>query len=301
MGQKEKKKFAKLENRMFAYVESVSDEDKGGRSCHILNTKTINGTVPLRFWDMRNRDSFPVVGDFLELRIEDLYGAEGELGTFSSISLDSTSNKPIRCKFVPINEEDVPEETRKRIKRDRTKQKVRALELLKDESYWSDKNLHLFLMGFFKKNMDKFTSVPAAVGQHHAYRGGLFIHTAHVFSLCHGMVNNPMKEFDCVNSDVLYMAAWFHDTGKMDVYSMDGDVPRIDSERENMFGHITLGDRIFRREAEAAGLDPKFIDSVSHCILSHHDRREWDVVVEPLTIEAQMLCRADFVSSRMPD
>lgn len=297
MGKKEKTKQTKLESRMPAYVESAADEG----SCHVLNTKTLNGPLRLRLWNLRNRASFPVAGDFLEVRIENLRGAENELSEWTSLSLDTTSNKVIHCAVVPLNEEDVPEEVRKRIKRDRVRQKMCALEVIKRDEYWKDKSHHAFLLDFFKNNAEKFTTIPAAVGMHHAYKGGLFIHTAHVFSLCHGVVNNPMMEFDCVDSDVLYMAAWFHDVGKMDVYSMDGDVPRIDSDRENMFGHITLGDRIFRREAKRAGLDPKFIDEVSHCILSHHQTKEWGVVVEPITIEAQILCRADYISSRMPD
>lgn len=297
MGKKEKTKQTKLESRMPAYVESAADDG----SCHVLGVKTLNGPLRLRLWNMRNRAFFPVVGEFLEVRIEDLRGAENELSEWNSLSLDTTSNKVVHCTVASLNEEDVPEEVRKRIRRDRAKQKMRALEILKDSSCWGNKDLHAFILGFFKKNMDKFTSVPAAKEKHHAYKGGLFIHTAHVFSLCHGLVNNPMMEFDCVDSDVLYMAAWFHDVGKMEVYSMDGDVPRIDSDRENMFGHILLGDRMFRREAEKAGLDSKFIDEVSHCILSHHQTKEWGVVVEPITIEANILCRADYISSRMPD
>jgi HD superfamily phosphodiesterase len=35
-----------------------------------------------------------------------------------------------------------------------------------------------------------------------------------------------------VDSDVLYMAAWFHDVGKMEVYKMEGDAPKIDSDME---------------------------------------------------------------------
>lgn len=280
---------------MFAYVESTS-EDNGSRPCRLLNVKTVNGPLKLRLWGMS--ESFPSTGSFMELRVKDLSGAEDEMAKWFSLSLDTTSNKKINCGFVLLNEEDVPEDVRRRIKKDRQAQKIKALEILKDGSYWKDGSLHPFLIDFFKRNMDKFTSVPAAKENHHAYRGGLFIHTAHVFSLCHGLVNNPMMEFDNIDSDVLYMAAWFHDTGKMEVYSMNGDVPKIDFERESLFGHITLGDRIFRREAEAAGLAPKFIDAVSHCILSHHQSKEWDTVVEPLTIEANILCRADYISSK---
>lgn len=282
---------------MLACVESAGEET-GKRTCHALHVRTVNGPLKLRLWDLGNRSSFPAVGSFLELRIHNLSEAEKELEKWFSLSLDTTSNKTINCGFVPVNEEDVPEDVRKKVKRDIPAQKMKALEILKNDSYWKDKRLHAFLLDFFKRNVEKITIVPAATDNHHAYKGGLFIHTAHVFSKCHGIVNNPMMEFDNIDSDVLYMAAWFHDMGKIEVYSMDGDVTRIDSDRENLFGHITLGDRIFRREAETAGLDPKFIDAVSHCILSHHGNPEWGAVVAPLTIEAIILFHIDFINSR---
>lgn len=287
----------KLEERMLAYVESAGEE---GRN-YILQAKTVGGALKLRFWNLRNKASFPIAGDFVELRVADVGEAQAELERWKSLSLDSVSNKPYYCEFAPVNEEDVPEDVRRTIKKDRTLQKSRVMEILKDDSYWKDKNLHSFLLGFFKGEAERFMGVPAAVGHHHAYRGGLFIHTGHVFSLCHGLVNNPMREFDTVDSDVLYMAAWFHDVGKMDVYRMEGENPRIDSDKENMFGHITISDRMFRRAAEEYGLDAGFVDAVSHCILSHHHMKEWGAVVEPLTIEAHILCRADGISSRMPD
>jgi hypothetical protein len=286
---------------MFGHVESAEDVEKGAHLNHFLNVRTTNGFLSVKYWNMKNRDLFPVVGDLVELKMKDLEEAQAELDKWRSLSLDSKSGRSYFCDISILNEEDVPEDVRKKIKRDRTKQKIRALEIIKDDSYWKDKNLHSFLMNFFKKEMERFASVPAAIKNHHAYKSGLFIHTAHVFSLCQGVVNNPMKEFDEVDSDVLYMAAWFHDMGKMDVYSMDGEAPKMNFDKENMFGHIVLSDRIFRKAAEEAGLDSKFIDAVSHCILSHHQMREWNAVVEPVTNEAHILCRADGISSRISE
>jgi hypothetical protein len=293
----------RLEERMYAYLESAGDVEKGGRTNYILGAKTLNGPVSLRFWNMRNRTSFPKAGEFVELRICDLSEAEAELDRWKSLSLDSLGNKPYYCDLASLNEEDVPEEIRRKIKKDRSKHKAYVLEMLKDESCWRDKRNHEFLLSFFKQEAERFTTAPAALEHHHNYKGGLFIHTGDVFSLCKGLVNAPMNELDgdWVDSDVLYMAAWFHDSGKMDVYRMDGDVPRIDSELERRIGHPTISSQMFTRAAMDFGLDSAFIAAVSHCILSHHDRRDWGAVVEPDTIEAKILCRADYISSRKPD
>lgn len=296
-------KITKLEECMYAYVESAADRDGGSFTNHILNVRTLNGLLSLKFWDLKNRHAFPVAGKFLKLKFRDLEKASEELGRYKTVSMDSTSNKPYYCDFLELNEEDVPEETKAKIKKDRGPMKLFVAEMLKDSSYWKDLRVHEFLLSFVSKNIDKFATVPAALEHHHAYRGGLFIHTGDVFSNCVGLANSPMSGFnkDCINTDALYLAAWFHDVGKMEIYSLDGDAPKIDSDKDKRIGHVVLSNQIFSASAERSGLDAAFVDLVSHCILSHHERREWGSPVEPMTIEAHILCRADFISSRMPD
>ena len=120
-----------------------------------------------------------------------------------------------------------------------------------------------------------------------------------MFANCLGVANAPTNE-GTMDKDALLLAAWLHDAGKMEVYSMDGDNPRIDSERERRIGHPTISNQMFV-EASRGRFPQEFTDLVSHCILSHHERPEWGAVVEPDTIEAHTLCRADFISSRTPD
>lgn len=297
------KNTTKLEEYMFAYVEGAGDRENGSFTNHIVSVRTLNGPLTLKFWDLKNRDMFPVVGKFLRLRVRDVEKATEELVKYKTLSMDSTSKKPYYCDFVELNDEDVPEETRGKIKKDRGPLRSRVAEMLRDASYWKDSRAHEFLISFVAKNTDKFGTAPAALDHHHAYRGGLFIHTGDVFSNCAGLVNSPMGEFhrEQINTDALYLAAWFHDVGKMEIYSMDGDVPKIDSDKDKRIGHIVLSSQIFMRAVEGFGFDDAFVDLVNHCILSHHERKEWGSPVEPATIEAHILCRADFISSRMPD
>jgi response regulator RpfG family c-di-GMP phosphodiesterase len=291
----------RLENTMTAYVESAGERENGKFTNWVLSTRTENGPLELKFWNMQNKDHFPDGGQYLKLTITDIKKAEEELEKYKNISLDSTSrNKPYYCETTPLNEEDVPEETRKKIKRDRKQQLSLAVKLLEDESRWKDKDIHAFLLEFIKKDAERFTTAPAAVSHHHNYRGGLLVHTSEVFANCVGVAGAPTSS-DRINTDALYLAAWLHDAGKMEVYRMEGDAPKIDSDKERKIGHPTISNQMFREAAKAHGLDAEFIDAVSHCILSHHERRKWGAVVEPDTIEAHILCRADFISSRMPD
>jgi HD domain len=292
----------KLEDGLYGHVESTFDKEKGSYTNHILRVRTVNGIVDLKYWNLSNRDSFPVAGDFVQLKVLDLAKAAEELDEYRDISLDSTSKyKPFYCRVVLLNEEDVPADVRGKIRKDRSAQRDAAKKMLVDASYWRDRKVHEFLLSFVKEHSEKFATVPAAVGHHHAYRGGLFVHTCEVFCNCVGIVNSPMNEFygEQIDSDALYLAAWLHDMGKIKIYSMEGDQPKIDSEMENRIGHTTLSDRLFL--GSVTGLNEQFVDLVSHCILSHHERPEWGAVVVPSTVEAHILCRADFISSRMPD
>lgn len=297
-----KNKSINLANTMLAYVESATERENGKYLNWVLSTRTENGPLELKFWN-RNTEGLPVAGDFLKLKMEDLDKATEELKTYGNLSLDSTfRNKPYHCEATPVNEEDVPEEIRKKIKKDRNLQKSKAKEILADSSFWNDKKVHEFLLSFVKEHSEKFATVPAALGHHHAYKGGLFIHSCEVFCNCLGMARSPMNEFhEPLDTDALFLAAWLHDAGKMEIYRMDGEQPKMDSDKENCIGHPTISDRMFLKAAEGKGFGNEFMDLVSHCILSHHDKPKWGAVVTPATKEAHILCKADYISSRNKD
>jgi len=288
-----------LEERIYAYVLS-SEESKGGI---LLAAKTPAGNLPLRLWKMENKASFPKPGDYLLLDTEDPAAAERELQRWKSISLDSKWEKQISYEHRIVPEEEVPPEVRKVINRDRKPQILAAKRVLEDPSPWRDAKLHGMLMQFAEENLKRFFNAPAATGNHHAWRGGLLVHTAEVASNCLSILESPMNRFyrDDLDSDALLLAAWFHDTGKMETYRMDGENPVLDAELEQKIGHTTISNLIFSDFARRNGLGGDFSRLVSHCILSHHGKRSWGAVVRPRTTEAKILCRADYISSRMPD
>jgi 3'-5' exoribonuclease len=202
-----------------------------------------------------------------------------------------------------VPEAEVPPEVRKVINRDRKPQILAAKRILEDPSPWREAKLHSMLMQFADENLKRFFNAPAATGNHHAWRGGLLVHTAEVASNCLSILESPMNQFyrEDLDSDVLLLAAWFHDTGKMETYRMEGENPVLDAELEQKIGHPTISNLIFSDFARRNGLGGYFSRLVSHCILSHHGKRAWGAVVRPRTTEAKILCRADYISSRMPD
>jgi len=293
----------KLEENLYCFVSSVEEIEKGKFLNYVLHTTTQVGNIDFKFWDLKKKDLFPSAREYLKVRITDLEQAAAELKTYKTLSLDSTSkNKPYFCEFSIVEESSVPPEIRKVINRDRTEQVAYALSLLNDESYWNDKRIYNFLIEFVNNNLDKFKTVPAAIGHHHNYKGGLFIHSSEVFSNSYAIVNSFCnKKFyeSQVDSDSLYLSSWLHDAGKMEIYYLENNVPKMDFEKENLIGHSTISNLMFVEAAKKYGLNSDFIYKVSHNILSHHRRKEWGAVVEPETTEAHILCDSDLISSRI--
>lgn len=64
----------------------------------------------------------------------------------------------------------------------------------------------------------RFSECPAAVSHHHAYAGGLDVHTSEVIDNClklNAMMGNPFTEERCI------VAGFLHDLGKLYVYTVD--------------------------------------------------------------------------------
>ena len=143
--------------------------------------------------------------------------------------------------------------------------------------------------------------MPAALKHHHIYEGGLLVHSYEVNFICNA-IQNACEELypGVVDKDVLNLSSWMHDIGKTETYYLDENMdPKINSEKENKINHLLRGNSIFVKLAEKHNLDSEFVEKVSHCILSHHDRIDWGSAVEPIDIEAIILAKADKISSEL--
>ena len=231
----------KLEDTILAYVLSAEDK-KGGL---VLSAKTTVGDLKFKFW--KPNENTPSAGNYMELRALDMEAAKEEVSRWKSISLDSKYDKKPNYSFRMVPEDDVPSDIRSAINKDRKAQIVAARDILLDPSPWRDAQIHKMLLKFMTENKEAFFNAPAAVDNHHAWRGGLLVHTAEVASYCLSIVESPVnkRRNAGIDLDALLLAAWFHDTGKIETYSMEGDGCAIDSELENMVGHITLSNLKF--------------------------------------------------------
>ncbi len=145
--------------------------------------------------------------------------------------------------------------------------------------------------------------------QHHYGKGGLIRHVAQVAELCR--INNEAMGRP-VNERLLFLAALFHDVGKM------WDYEPVDDTYNNWQGtthkrrihHISRSWAMWRdcvsgcrqRLVQQRGpISATDVDEVGHAILSHHLQREWGSPVAPNTKLAWMIHLCDQLSARMDD
>lgn len=156
---------------------------------------------------------------------------------------------------------------------------------------------------YFKKLLDaffqdqsfvkKFRLAPAAKRAHHAYLGGLAVHTLNVLKL----IGNMQAVYDSINLDMLITAGMLHDIGKIYEYSYR---KKLDiSTKGRMLGHIVISYEMIVEKIDKIAQFPEDLRlKLLHMILSHHGEVEWGSPKRPLFLEALILHFADNLDSK---
>lgn len=158
-------------------------------------------------------------------------------------------------------------------------------------------------VGFLEANYPSFFEMPASPQpfQHHHTVCGLAQHTAEVIQL--GLQTRAVLSLEnAVSYDEYFLAALYHDAGKVLAYGKleDGTWKKTDASRK--FHHIYLGTKIFSAMLAKEKLNyPEEGGEIIHAIMAHHGRREWGSPVSPATPLAQLLHQSDLTSARMND
>jgi 3'-5' exoribonuclease len=159
-----------------------------------------------------------------------------------------------------------------------------------------DGNLRKLLDSFFDDNefMILFRLAPAAKRVHHAYLGGLAVHTLSVLRL----LKSIQSVYDFLNTDLLITAGILHDIGKVEEYTYKRSINI--SDRGRLLGHIVIGSEMVTERLKHITNFPKDLRlKVLHMILSHHGEKEWGSPKQPLFPEALVLHYADNLDSKM--
>ena len=158
-------------------------------------------------------------------------------------------------------------------------------------------------------NHPKFATQFGSAGKHHAFPGGLLVHTSEVVTYAAEMAK--MFEGVC-DEDVLITAAVFHDLMKINEYELVQDSSpghlvtdvygRLSThigktEYRNLVRHVAGSHAEFMKAIVDHDIPDGVVLGIEHAILAHHGRQEYGSPTEPKTVEARILHYADMFSA----
>jgi len=147
--------------------------------------------------------------------------------------------------------------------------------------------------------MAKYSTAPAGIKLHHAYKGGLIEHVISLMDLCASVG----AHYGVVDTDLLVMGAFLHDVGKIEELSFERELSYTDAGQ--MIGHVVQGVGILDRkvrEAEQLSGDPfpkELHLRLQHMIVSHHGEYAYGSPKLPMTLEAITLHFLDNLDSKI--
>jgi 3'-5' exoribonuclease len=147
--------------------------------------------------------------------------------------------------------------------------------------------------------MTKFTTAPAGMKNHHAYKGGLLEHVVGLMEL----VLAVAPRYPRLDQDKLLVGALLHDAAKVDELSYERDIAYTDDGQ--LLGHMVLAitmidDKV--REAERLAGEPlpkQLVTEIKHMVISHHGEYEFGSPKLPMTLEAVALHHLDNLDAKM--
>lgn len=253
--------------------------------------RTEIGNIKAFMWNAPNdveiNPEFPHLGEILHVT-----SFKDQMVEKASIVINS---------FVRVAKDALPEKCKRITEFERASDDEidEAIEIITDKSLFECENNYRFLMYCLKQvEGKKLRACPAASAIHHNYYGGLVIHTAEVLQMCRA-VADVSKRYSFINRDVLFTSAILHDIGKVETYSIS-DVGMAQSDvTEKMIGHLFYGMSLVHKAGIGnANYNPVFVNEVLHCIASHHGLPEWGSLKVVQSVEAGILSRMDYLSSR---
>lgn len=256
--------------------------------------KTRIGPIKAMMWrapnDVETHPKYPHIQDIIEVDSFD-----DQLADRQNIVIKT---------FHRITKEELPPEDASivEVEKASAEELQSAWEFIQDNSFWENNDHHTFTMNCLAKtDQGKLFNCPAAAKVHHAFQGGLLIHTAEVLELCRVYVEASEKRYSFINKDVVYASAILHDIGKVETYSFNELGLAQQEKTEHIIGHIFYGMHLVQQVADEWNNKANikdYVEEVLHCIAAHHGTREWGSIVEPASLEAGLVSRVDYLSSR---
>jgi 3'-5' exoribonuclease len=140
----------------------------------------------------------------------------------------------------------------------------------------------------------RYKLCPAAKTIHHAYIGGLLVHSLQLVKL----VDAVHAYYSALDINLLLFGAAFHDFGKIFELSYNRQFGYTDEGK--LVGHIAIGVVLIDRKICAIPDFPKELEwHLKHLVLSHHGKLEYGSPKIPATLEAELVHWLDHMDSRL--
>jgi 3'-5' exoribonuclease len=265
----------------FILSKKILKEKKDGGSYAMLELTDRTGNIEGIAWDS-------VAGDLKTISVNDVVFVTGTINEYNGrleIVVNSISHVPNEeidpSDFLPQCEDNI-DTVMAEIDAFRKKMTNPFLKKVID-MFFDDKSF-----------VEKFRLAPAAMRVHHAYLGGLAVHTLKVLKLLSRMEDTYVS----LNTDLLIAGGLLHDIGKIQEYVYTKKIHT--STRGKMLGHIVIGYEMVSRKIDAIPQFPEELKlKLLHMILSHHGEFEWGSPKLPMFPEALILHFVDNCDSKV--
>jgi 3'-5' exoribonuclease len=147
---------------------------------------------------------------------------------------------------------------------------------------------------------ERFRTAPAAMSNHHAYRGGLLEHCLSMVRVAISLADHYALYYPgLINRDLLVAGVILHDFAKVWELSYRRSFDYTSPGR--LIGHIPMGAELVGKIAARARrpISEDLQLHLQHLVLSHHGEMEYGSPVTPKTPEALLLHQVDMIDSRM--
>jgi 3'-5' exoribonuclease len=281
-------------------VENNLKLTKNNKDYLQLTLRTPHGVIKAMMWDIPanalvsplypQKDDFIRVDDFLD----QLADKKSIVLRLPITKLNKDENLELYSSIINSGGQATPEELQE------------AIKTIFDPTLFENETIYNFIINCFNVHgTEKLKQCPAATNNHHAYSGGLLVHTKEVLLTCKSMCEIYKNKYNYINSDVLYCAAILHDIGKLETYLINNDGLAESLYTEKTLGHIYLGMSLVQKTFYSLPQEvrdkiggTRFLEEVLHCISAHHGKVEYGSIKEIQSIEAQILSSADLISSK---
>lgn len=160
----------------------------------------------------------------------------------------------------------------------------------------SDDDYRAVCESMLQRHEDTFPTLPAAKSIHHAFIGGLLMHTGNMLQIADYLAGLYP---DTVDRDLLLAGTLLHDFGKVKEFSLSHLGLVVDYSTEGqLLGHLVLGAQEVAAVAESLNIPDEKKSLLQHMLLSHHGEPQMGAAVTPVCVESELLHLIDRIDSK---